>query len=148
MGSIKRISAIVWLSLCTLMMTSFTASAEQMTKMGNWDVHYIAFGSTFLTPKIAKAYGITRSKYNGVINISVLNSSKDNKAEQVSIRGKGRNLVGNEVDLKFKEVIEGESVYYLAQISYSNEETFRFEIKIRQGNREETLKFNQVFYAE
>lgn len=148
MNKVKRFSAAIWFSLCTLMLASSNASAEQMQKLGNWNVHYIAFGSTFISPKIAKAYGLVRSKYKGIINISVLNADKDSKAEQVSVRGFGRNLVGNKVDLTFKEVIEGESVYYLAQVDYSNGETFRFEITIRQGNRTETLKFVQDFYAD
>ena len=42
-----------------------TAQAENMKKLGSMNVHYIALGATFLTPEIAQAYGIQRSKYNG-----------------------------------------------------------------------------------
>ena len=147
MKIIKLYSKTLWLALTTLAL-SFNAGAEQMVKLGDWNVHYIAFGSTFVTPEIAKAYGITRSKYKGIINISVLNRNKGNTAEKVNIRGKAKNLLGNTVELKFKEIVEDKSVYYIAQIDYSNAETFRFEIDIYQGNAAQSFKFTQDFYAD
>lgn len=147
MKALKRFCTVVVLSV-SAMMISATTQAEQMKKLGNWHVHYIAFGSTFITPEIAKTYGITRSKYKAIINISVLNADKNSKATQVAIRGKARNLIGNEQQLKFKEIIEGDSIYYIAQIDYSNEERFKFEITMQHGNREETLKFAEQFYVD
>ena len=35
--------------LLALLLTP-NAQAEQKKQLGNWDVHYIAFNSTFLTP--------------------------------------------------------------------------------------------------
>ena len=146
MKMIKRFTAITWLALSILMLTSIGAKAEQMKPLGQWNVHYIAFGSTFVTPEIAKAYGIIRSRYKGVINISVLD--KANVAQKVHISGVARNLLGNQVKLKFKEIVEGKSVYYIAQIDYSNAETFRFEIDLKQGNENQSFKFTQDFYAD
>jgi hypothetical protein len=142
----KRFTTIIWFALGALMLISINAKAEQMKSLGNWNVHYIAFGSTFITPEIAKAYGIVRSRYKGIINISVLN--KSNEAQKVQISGQARNLLGNQIDLKFKEVIEGKSVYYIAQIDYSNAETFRFEIDLIQGKQNQSFKFTQDFYAD
>jgi hypothetical protein len=66
-------------------------NAENMKKLGSMNVHYIAIGSTFFTPEIAKAYGISRSRYNGLINISVLdNSQAGTPAKTVSITGKAK----------------------------------------------------------
>lgn len=61
-------SVVVW--FCLILSTS--VNAEQKQTLGQWDVHYIAFPTTFLTPEIAKANGFIRSKYNAIINISVL----------------------------------------------------------------------------
>lgn len=148
MTTMKATLSTLLFSLMALLVTTAPAHAEQMHKMGNWDVHYIALGSTFLTPKVAKTYGLVRSKYNGIINISILKRDKGGKAEQVSIQGTAKNLVGNTKKLQFKEITEGESVYYIAQLSYSNEETFSIEITMRQGNREERFTFSETFYAE
>jgi len=126
-----------------------SAFAENMQKLGDMNVHYIALGSTFLTPTIAKTYGIERSRYNGLVNISVLDANlKGNPAKTVLISGTARNNIGQEKTLDFKEVKEGSAIYYLAQLHYSNEETFHFFIKIDDGKGQKTLKFEQKFYVD
>jgi hypothetical protein len=125
------------------------ASAENMKKLGSMDVHYMAIGSTFLTPEIAKVYGITRSRYNGLINISVLDNTKaGSPAKTVSITGKAKNNLGQFKTIEFTEVKEGDAIYYLAQIKYSNEETINFTLAINDGNEQQTLKFSQKFYVD
>ncbi len=125
------------------------ASAENMKKLGSMDVHYMAIGSTFFTPEIAKVYGITRSRYNGLINISVLDTTKTgNPAKTVSISGKAKNNLGQFKTLEFTEVKEGDAIYYLAQIKYSNEETVHFTLDINDGKEQHTLTFSQKFYVD
>ena len=126
---------------------NFSVSAEQKKQLGNWDVHYIAFPAPVLTPEIAQQYKIQRSKYNAVINISVLNSA-DQKAQQVSISGIAKDLQGRQTELEFSEVIEGDAVYYLAQLSFRNEQRFSFNINITQGNSTQNLRFDQIFYVD
>ena len=125
------------------------ASAENMKKLGTMNVHYMAIGSTFFTPEIAKAYGISRSRYNGLINISVLDNSKaGNPAKTVSISGQAKNNLGQFKDLEFQEVKEGDAIYYLAQVNYNNEETLHFTLAINDGKTQQTLKFSQKFYVD
>ena len=125
------------------------ASAENMKKLGSMNVHYMAIGSTFFTPEIAKVYGITRSRFNGLINISVLDNSKAGKpAKTVSITGKAKNNLGQFKAVDFTEVKEGDAIYYLAQIKYSNEETIHFTLNINDGKEQQTLKFSQKFYVD
>jgi len=125
------------------------ANAENMKKLGSMDVHYMAIGSTFFTPEIAKVYGITRSRYNGLINISVLDNTKaSSPAKTVSISGEAKNNLGQFKTLAFTEVKEGNAIYYLAQIKYSNEETIHFTLTINDGKEQQTLKFSQKFYVD
>jgi hypothetical protein len=125
------------------------ASAENMKTLGSMNVHYMAIGSTFFTPEIAKVYGITRSRYNGLINISVLDNTKaGNPAKTVSITGKAKNNLGQFKTLEFTEVKEGSAIYYLAQIKYSNEGTMHFTLSINDGKEQQTLKFSQKFYVD
>ena len=123
--------------------------AENMKTLGNMDVHYIAIGSTFLTPEIAKTYGIQRSKYNSLINISVMDNQQQGKpAKAVKITGQARNNLGQMKTLDFNEVKEGNAIYYLAQVRFSNDETMHFEIKINDGKEQQILKFTQKFYVD
>lgn len=125
------------------------SNAENMKKMNDINVHYIALSSTFLTPEIAKAYGIERSRYKGLVNISVLDNTQEGKpSKTVIINGKARNDVGQIKSLDFTEVVEGDAVYYLAQVSYTNEETIYFDINITDKGKQHNLKFSQKFYVD
>ena len=131
---------------CLLFCNAF---AENMKKLGSLNVHYMAIGSTFFTPEIAKAYGISRSRYNGLINISVLdNTLPETPAKPVSIMGKAKNNLGQVKTLAFEEFKEGKSIYYLAQVNYRNEETLHFDIIINDGTTSQQLKFSQTFYTD
>ncbi|WP_233267499.1 DUF4426 domain-containing protein [Paraglaciecola sp. L3A3] len=121
--------------------------AEQKVSLANWDLHYIALNSTFLTPDVAKQYGIVRSKFNGLINISVLDS-KSKAAQSVALTGTAKNLLGVVKKLAFKEVTEGEAIYYLAVLSFSDQEQYRISIDINDGKVTKTLKFQHKFYAD
>ena len=127
----------------------FSAQAENMKKSGDLNIHYMAIGATFLTPEIAKTYGIERSRYKGLVNISILdNSQKNTPAKSVSISGQARNDVGQIKSLSFKEVKEGDAIYYLAQVNYANEETIHFDIEIRDASTKHKLQFKQKFYVD
>ena len=144
----NRISQLLLAFVLSLVVIT-SVSAENMKKLGTMNVHYMAIGSTFFTPEIAKVYGITRSRYNGLINISVLdNTIKGTPAKSVSISGKAKNNLGQFKTLEFKEVKEGDAVYYLAQVNYTNEETIHFDLTITDGKEKQQLKFSQKFYVD
>ena len=142
---------ILFTFLCLSLFLNFAKADEQtgaqFKKLGPWEVHYIAFPSTFIQPNIAKNYDLDRSPSKGVINISVLKNS-DKTAQTATLTGTARNLLGNSKQLEFKEVIEGDAIYYLAQIDYSNEEIYRFNIEINKNGQIQTLKFQQKFYVD
>jgi hypothetical protein len=126
-----------------------SASKENMKEMGSMQIHYMALGSAFLTPEIATAYSIERSKYNALINISVLDATQQSTpAKVVSISGKSRNNLGQIKSLAFDEVKEGDAIYYLAQVKFSHEETIHFDLTITDGKESHQLKFKQKFYVD
>lgn len=128
---------------------SVNVSAQNMKKLGTMNVHYMAIGATFLTPEIARAYGIERSKYNALINISVLDNTKTGSpAKSVAISGTAENITGQFKRLEFEEVKEGDAIYYLAQLNYRDKETVKFDIQITDGNETQQLSFSQMFYVE
>jgi hypothetical protein len=132
---------------------TFHSHAESMQgaqykALGSWNVHYIAFPSTFIQPKIAQAYNLERSGYKGIVNISILKNDSKSTAQQATLTGTAKNLLGNKQTLNFKEVKEGDAIYYLAQVDYTNEEILRFEIEIKQNNQFQTLQFQQKFYVD
>ena len=134
-------------SLLALLFLTTSVQAEQKKQLGNWDVHYIALNSTFLTPEVAKNYGIVRSRFNALLNISVLDR-KNKTAQNVVLSGTAKNLLGVVKELNFKQVQEGQSIYYLATLSFSDLEQYRFTINISDGQTQKDLKFQHKFYAD
>lgn len=126
------------------------ANAEQKETVGNFDIHYMALGSTFLTPSIAKSYGIERSSYTGIINIAVLDTgATGSPAVTVDITGVANNLLDARIDLKFREIREGNAIYYIAEVPYRDDQEINFNIAIKHGNELNTnLRFKQKFYVE
>jgi hypothetical protein len=123
--------------------------SEQLSHLGDWDVHYSAFGSTFLSAPLASRYAITRSRYTGILNITVLDARLPNKpAKTVTIKGVAKNLLGNSKPLTFREINEQNATYYIAQFDYRNEETYQFIIDIRANGKERQLKFSQRFFVD
>ncbi|WP_285164714.1 DUF4426 domain-containing protein [Shewanella goraebulensis] len=127
-----------------------TAQAEQKQQVGNFDIHYMALSSTFITPSIAKTYGIERSNYNGIVNIAVLDTSKEgNPPVAIEISGVANNLLDARITLDFKEIREGKAIYYIAQVPYRDDQEINFNIAVKHGNQLNTsLKFKQKFYVE
>ena len=133
---------VIWILLLATLV-----QAEQKEVIGDWEVHYMALTTTFLTPQVAKDYGIVRSRYNGLINISVLDR-KTKLAQSVVLTGQARNLLGVIKNLSFQQVKEGNSIYYLAVLPFSDREQYRFEITINDGKEQKTLKFQHKFYSD
>jgi hypothetical protein len=123
------------------------ARAEQKQDLGDWEVHYIALNTTFLTPQVAKSNGIVRSRYNALINISVLDR-QNKQAQSVVLTGQAKNLLGVVKTLSFKQIKEGKAIYYLAVLPFSDQEQYRFTLQINDGQKQENLKFQHKFYAD
>ncbi|MFB2905885.1 DUF4426 domain-containing protein [Aeromonas jandaei] len=135
-----------WMSCLLALLMTLPLRAEQMKELGPWQVHYNAFNSSFLTPEVAKTYGLERSRYNGIINIAV--QDKQGKAQAVSVIGEAKNLTGTIRNLSFQEVKEGDAIYYLATLPYRNEDTYQFTMKIMGGGQQQILTFQQTFYVD
>lgn len=145
-GKITGVPVVI-LFMVSLLSLPMLATAEEKTMLGNWEVHHIVVPTTFLQPEIAKANGIVRSKFNSFVNISVLDAS-DKKAQNVSLSGTARNLLGNSKKLSFKKIRDGEAIYYIAVFSHAHKENFRFDIIIQQGNTSESLRLQQEMYVD
>ena len=142
--------------LCSISMLFFAlsagvANAENSKQFGDYVIHYNSFRSDTLTPEIAKAYSLTRRNNHMVVNITVQKKDGDaTRPVKAKVSGFASNLTGQVKDLEFKEVHDGEAIYYLAQSQVSNHETLKFDIIATPVG--ETLianiKFQQKFYTD
>lgn len=138
-----------WFGLALLAGAVFTApaAAEQSKRLGPWEVHYNAFNSTLLRPEMAREYQLERSSTLATLNIAVLAAEKPGKpAQQVTVEGYAMNALSMQQPLDFREVVEGDAVYYLAQTSFTNLERLRFFITIQKGDEVQELRFSEEFW--
>ncbi|MCW0923909.1 DUF4426 domain-containing protein [Pseudomonas sp. RG1] len=124
-------------------MAADVIKGERKETFGDITVHYNTFNSTFLQPDIAKAAELIRSKNQGVINVSVV---KDGKPLIASVTGTVKDLTSNSVALKFRQVTEQGAIYYIAQYPVPQQETRTFEIKVQNGDKINTINFNQELF--
>ena len=125
-----------------------TVSAEQMQRLGPFDVHYVVVQSTFFSEEIAGRYGIVRGRDRALLNLSVLDET--GKAVRAEVSGTVTNLLGQLSALEFREVVEGPATYYLAEVRHTDRETLRFAVTITADDgvsRELTFQ-QQMFWDD
>ena len=134
------------LSLSFLMALSAHADVVRKQSYGPLDVHYNIFNSTFLQPETAKAVGLNRSKNQAVLNVSMV---KDGKGQKGAVSGNFKNLLRQIETLTFKEIDEGDAVYYLAQFAITGQEILRFELQVTDSEgKTHLLKFTQEVFPD
>jgi len=126
---------------------------EQKQVFGDYEVHYIGLNSTFLTPDVAEAYGITRSGALGYLSISILKKNgKDALASPVSgkVEGQLRNLIGQSKTLDFREIKENNAVYYISTFRFDDGDIYNISLQTTPEGQSRTfnVKFSQRFYEE
>lgn len=136
--------------IASAFLLSTGANAEQMKGIKNIDVHYSAFNSTFLTPKVARSYNLERNAYQALLNITVLDNSQLGKpAIEAELSGTATNLIGQIQTLEFQFIKEADAMYYIAPFKIEDETTLRFNIEVDAGLKGRgVLKFHQKFYSE
>jgi hypothetical protein len=133
-------------SLLFCLLLALPAFAERKQTFGELDVHYSVFNSSFLQPDIAAAAGLTRSKTVGVLNIAAIEGGKGQPAK---VSGTLKNLLGQTVELQFKQVLESGAVYYLAEFPLREREILTFTVNVQIGDgAPHTLTFNQEVFPD
>ena len=128
------------------------AQAEKSKVFGNYTVHYSAFTTDNLTPSIARAYNIPRSKKRALLNISVLKKTADgsSKPTRVTIKGTATDLSQQLRELSLREISEKGAIYYIAETPVDNAETLKYNLEISPEGETITYKlsFQEQFYTD
>jgi len=140
----------LWITALLVSVTAFPTWAGQFKNIKDVEVHYSAFNSTFLSAEVAKQYQLKRNGYSAVLNISILdNSALGKPATTAQVSGTAKNLVGNTRKLTFREIKEGDAIYYLTEFPITHEENITFTIDVNAGIKGAgPLRFTQKFYTE
>jgi len=137
-----------WLITALILVLSTSLAAEQKKIFTapdgtSYEIHYIAFNSTFLQPEVAGQYGLTRSKAIGVVNISVLKVNDDQTTEAVGalVDINAKNDIQQVQHMNMNQVTEGKAIYYIGQVQYREGEILTFDVSVFTQGIAEPFKF-------
>lgn len=139
------------IALLALFLASPTiAFAERSQTFGDIEVHFNALSTTELSPDMAKAYKLDRSRNRGMITIAVLKKDKAGVGQPIKavISATGVNLSSQLTEITLREIQEGKAIYYLGDYRVSAPDALKFNITIKPQGENKTLKveFEQKFF--
>ncbi|MEZ5502081.1 MAG: DUF4426 domain-containing protein [Halioglobus sp.] len=138
------------ISLLWLALLGCPAFAQQAETFGPYELHYSVVNTSFLDPKIAETYGIVRGEKRALVNLAVReNIPGGSVARTMALQARSWDLIQNQT-LEFREIREGESIYYIAEFPFINEEWRFFEIQFRPAGADQTynLTFKRQLYVD
>lgn len=131
------------LPLLLLFGLALPAAGQQSEMFDQYELHYSVVNTTFLSPKVAATYGITRGDDRAILNLAVREHLAQDKTEARSMNLKGRtwDLLQHTQELEFQEVREGPAIYSIAEFKFLNEEWRHFEVHFRPEGADKTYTF-------
>jgi hypothetical protein len=157
---VTKIRILIALSLLTLITacggsgdsanvpTAQEAGASN-ANIGNHVVHFSAQSTDQLTPAVARAFNIVRSKNRAMLNVSVLRAD-DNTPVSADVSVKTANLTGQLKTVTMRKITEGNAIYYIGEIAVANRETLVFDISITPDGEDKSseVRFKREFYTD
>jgi len=126
--------------------------AQQSERFGPYELHYSVVNTTFLDPKVAASYGITRGRERAIVNISLRRHREGGgtTAHAMVLEGWARDLIQTQRKLEFREIREGDAIYYIAEFPFLNEEwlTFKIEFQPEGSDQTYTHSFKRQLYRD
>ncbi|MCU7844131.1 MAG: DUF4426 domain-containing protein [Candidatus Thiodiazotropha sp. (ex Monitilora ramsayi)] len=141
---------IILLLMLTLSVTS--AWAENSTNIPGFTIHHNAIPTASLDPAVAKQYAIQRSKYRGLLNVSIIKAEEGTtgKPSRGVVMAKATNIRGQLISIPMRMVEEGDAVYYIGEFRIADQETLNFELNVqpRGETRFYPAKLRQQFFID
>ncbi|RMG60032.1 MAG: DUF4426 domain-containing protein [Gammaproteobacteria bacterium] len=146
------------LATATLLLALFGSAAlaaggnqQGAKQFGDYVIHFNAVNTDFLTPQVARSYGIRRSKNRILLTVSVLRGKLGVAGEPVeaNVEAWVTNLNQQTKNVKMKEVKDGGAIYYIGTFSATNEETFDIHVKAQPKGSDKAFEvsFRRKFYT-
>jgi hypothetical protein len=134
-----------------LLLLAVKPSFAESIQFGSYEVHYSVVNSTFLEPAVAAHYQITRANDRAFVNLAFreLLPGGTDRAVTAQVEGRTWDLFQNQF-LEFREIREGDAIYYIADFEFSDKELRFFDLNILPAGatRSKQLKFQHTVYVE
>jgi hypothetical protein len=124
-------------------------AGESMKDIGDHAVHFNAQLTDELSPEIARAYNIVRSRNRAMLTVSVVRDA-DGASVPAKVTVKTVNLTGQLKNVAMRPIEEQDAIYYIGETPVANRETLIFDISIMPegaaGSAE--VRFKREFYTD
>lgn len=127
------------------------ANTDTVQTVGNYQVHYSTLNTSFLSAKVANAYGITRGKDKALLNVAILKKQTDGQYSPIKANVKVElNDLIHKRQLSVQEVIEEYAVYYLSPFDIDHKVTIYFTVVAQVEGRQMPIevKFQRRLYKD
>jgi hypothetical protein len=124
-------------------------AGETMKNIGGYVVHFSAQSTDQLSPEIARAYNIVRSKNRAMLNVSVIRE-EDNQSVEAEVSVKTVNLTGQLKNVSMRKVPDQQAIYYIGETPVANRETLIFDITVTPDGADTAseVRFKRQFYTD
>lgn len=116
-----------------LALFSFPLYAE-IQKFGAVDINYSVVTTDTLSPQVAKAYGISRSKNRLLLTVAVTRTDEKNIPRPVSadVTAQTVNMIEQQRQIKMRNINEGEAIYYIGDFNFASPDILRFTLNVAE----------------
>ena len=124
-------------------------AGETMKDIGDYVVHFSAQATDELSPDVARAYNIVRSKNRAMLTVSVVRES-DNASVPADVSVKTVNLTGQLKNVAMRKIEEQDATYYIGETPVANRETLIFDIAVTPEGAagKSEVRFKREFYTD
>ncbi|WP_163559907.1 DUF4426 domain-containing protein [Halomonas sp. NO4] len=142
------------LSAALLLALSLPLAAQQFEQVGDYQIHYSAVNTSFLSEEIARAHDIPRNRAMALLNVSVLEERDDGTTRPVNAQVDGQvGELGSDTGspLAFRTLRDDDGLLSQVAVFRIHEDApMRFDLDVRYDRNAEPaeVSFIQRFYIE
>lgn len=148
------LSLLAWLSACggpgeSAAVPEAQPAGASSADIGDHIVHFSAQSTDQLSPDVARAFAIVRSKNRAMLTVSVLREA-DSAAVSADVAVKTVNLTGQLKNVTMRKITEGEAIYYVGEVGIANRETLVFDISVTPAGADHSsdVRFKRQFFTD
>jgi len=131
-----------WIGVLGLLLAAAPVQANEV-EFDRHVVHYTVLSTHFLSPEVARAYNLRRSRSRALVNVVIM--ERDGEALQPvsgKVSGQSVNLYRQVRNLRFREVRDGNAFYHLAEVPVRPGEVMDFRLSVTAEGEDEVMPVN------
>lgn len=148
MATMHKLLVGTWIGVLGLLLAMAPTHANEV-EFDRYVVHYTVLSTHYLSPEVARAYNLRRSRSRALVNVVIMERDGDT-LQPVSgqVSGETVNLYRQVRLLRFREIRDGNAFYHLAEVRVRPGEVMDFDLNVQAEGDDEVipLRFRRAFH--